>query len=455
MDPNIGQPTPPVTPETQTSAEQAPQPTVPTQIQTPLVTPSNPKTSSRKTVYVSVLILLILAVVGGVCIFYVSNNRATRYMTKQTSQISKKQFSSQSLANKIIYGVQKGNAQVLYASDYNGSQMQIGTINAAQYPISLSPDHTKLVYEKNGDTTHLFIYDFSKGLDTGYMIATSPASMTTIDSVKWEPDSKEVAFIVATNVIPLDPSELSHPITDIISRFGLLDVDTGIIQILNLSQTPMANEIEISGMNKLGFFASTKQTLYIFESTLCTPGPCFVTRYSFNWKTQAIKKLQPLDNVLGDIADINPQTEAFLFGDPGLDVYSGSTSASIGQLQLFSPMTSTVTTLASGIGYVFISDDAKFIDDHTLLYSKTKTVDPDQAASSTPVPTEWYIHDLTTNTEKQIPYSGYDLKPLTEIMGIIAKQRDQDRLSLIDFNNGTIKTIYESKQPGTLSLLNN
>jgi hypothetical protein len=66
MEPNIPpeltQPISPVSP-----VPQVPQPTVPTQVQTPLATPSNPKTPSRKTLYILLagLILLILLAVGG------------------------------------------------------------------------------------------------------------------------------------------------------------------------------------------------------------------------------------------------------------------------------------------------------------------------------------------------------------------------------------------------------
>lgn len=390
------------------------------------------------------IVLVIIIIISGIYYFGIRKifSPSSVTVTNTTSSPSPIQ-ATKDLNGKVVYAVQKADSVLIYASDYTGNQTQIAQFDSIESPI-LSPDKKKLVYRKSNDLANLYIHDFSSGKDRSFTLTNTDAR---IGNFTWNPDSKQIVFILTAETKKGDPMSSTS------NQLGLLDINSGNIEMIDLTNTPMANVANLEPLQNLIFFSSSQSTLYIFENGQCAPGPCYNNMYSFDLATHKISKLLIPDSQTVT-ATSNPANGKILLADHGLEIYSDDKSYP-GKLQEYDPSNNSLRTLVSDKGFVFSYQDAGFINENLLLYSKTQTVDPSKAAidKAAEVPTNWYILDLRNNSQRQIPYTGFDLKPLTENIGIIETHHYQNNeLSLINLTTGAITNLYQSKDANYILL---
>lgn len=381
------------------------------------------------------LVLVIIIIVSGIYYFGIRKifSPSSVTVTNTTSSPSPIQ-ATKDLNGKVVYAVQKADSLLIYASDYTGNQTQIAKFDPVESPI-LSPDKTKIVYRKNNDLVNLYIHDFS-GKDKSFTLTNTDVR---IGNFTWNPDSKQIVFILITET---KKGDILSPTSN---QLGLLDINSGNIEMIDLTNTPMVNAANLKPLQNLIFFSSSNSAMYIIENDQCAPGPCYNNMYSFDLATHKISKLIIPDSQ-AVVATSNPTNGKIILGDHGLEIYSDDKSFP-GKLQEYDPSNNSLRTLVSDKGFVFSYQDARFINENLLLYSKTQTVDPSKAAidKAAEVPYNWYILDLRNNSQRQIPYTGFDLKPLTENIGIIETHHYQNNeLRLIDLTTGVITNIYKS-----------
>ena len=172
--------------------------------------------------------------------------------------------------------------------------------------------------------------------------------------------------------------------------------------MIDTLNTPLANNVQFANLGEsLAFLGSSKQVLYLYDISQCAPGPCYKQEiFTFNWITNSINKfIFPIDK--GLIGGINSSSGEILVGDQGFPFVM---TKEAGKLQLYNPNDNSLKTLVDDPGFSFMFQNANFLNDSTVLYSKTKLDDTAKLDKYNPSPL-WYVLDLNTNNTRQLSYT--------------------------------------------------
>ena len=406
-----------------------------------------------------ILILVVLAMVsligGAYYLGFIKNNRSEQKQPSSNNRnISQKpqdislQTTDLNLKDKILYATEQitmtktgsKTTTTIYASDLNGKSVEV---SRNIVPGQFSPNKNKLLYQKEDDNSVVYIKDLSTNTEIPYHL---PAENIFRASFNWNPNSKEVVFILVTTPAPLKKEGGATILSGMssVNKLGILNIESGNIQMIDTLNTPLANNVQFANLGEsLAFLGSSKQVLYLYDISQCAPGPCYKQEmFTFNWITNSINKfIFPIDK--GLIGGINSSSGEILVGDQGFPFVM---TKEAGKLQLYNPNDNSLKTLVDDPGFSFMFQNANFLNDSTVLYSKTKLDDTAKLDKYNPSPL-WYVLDLNTNNTRQLSYTGYDLRPLNESLGLIETSSFENyELSLYNFNDGHKIPIYSSKE---------